>query len=114
MRGIIEQYFDQSGRKKGKMSIMLSDSKTLKTDFLEVSEEEESKEQTPAESDNSSIMTPRKWSEKEPKKVEHESQLHQQLGIPMKKLAKTGLIVKKQQKLNELAAKEEQRLKDLA
>jgi hypothetical protein len=32
----------------------------------------------------------------------------------MKKLAKTGLIVKKQQKLNELAAKEEQRLKDLA
>jgi hypothetical protein len=60
-------------------------------------------------------MTPRKRSEKkESIKVEHESQLHLQLGIPMKKLAKTGLIVKKQQKLNELAAKEEQRLKDLA
>jgi hypothetical protein len=77
MRGIIEQYFDHSGRKQGSKSIMLTESKSLKTDFLEVSEEEEGKEQTPADSDNSSIMTPRKRSEKkEPKKVEHESQLH--------------------------------------
>jgi len=56
---------------------MLTETKSLKTDFLEVSEEEEGKEQIPADSDNSSIMTPRKYSErKEPKKVEHESQLH--------------------------------------
>jgi hypothetical protein len=38
---------------------MLTETKSLKTDFLEVSEEEEGKDQTPVDSDNSSIMTPR-------------------------------------------------------
>ena len=59
MRSIIEQYFDHSGRKQGSKSIMLTETKSLKTDFLEVSEEEEGKDQTPVDSDNSSIMTPR-------------------------------------------------------
>lgn len=79
MRGIIEQYFDHSGRKQGNKSIMLTETKSLRsTEFLEVSEQEEGMEQTPADSDNSSVMTPRKWSEKkkEPLKVEHESPLH--------------------------------------
>jgi len=38
-------------------------------------------------------MTPRKKVVK--KKEVHESKLHEDLGIPMKKLAKTGKIIKK-------------------
>jgi hypothetical protein len=73
-KGIIEQYFDLSAKK---LSLTSLDHTPINHDFLEVSEEEESKEQTPAESDSSSIMTPRKKSLKEPKKVEHESKLHE-------------------------------------
>lgn len=44
----------------------------------------------------------------------HESELHRQLGIPLKQVQKTSKIIKMQMKINDIAVREEQNLKALA
>ncbi len=46
--------------------------------------------------------------------VKHESPLHKNLDLPMKKLARTGLIVKRQNKITEQALNDHNKLKALA
>lgn len=104
MSSIIGQYFDtieQQAPKEAKRKPrngLLHLKKAITMDVSMISEGESS--------DEADGKTPQM---KKAHSVErkHESELHRQLGIPLKTVQKTSKIVKMQMQINELAIKEE-------